>query len=181
MAEKNRSLIWIPIVLALIGWVLAYFSPIYHEARKKPKVTAGYEEIDFIHFIAHRFEIANTGNAEAKEVQVIVPRFIFPGGGIPCSTVIRDISPHHIRYSVENLTDKRIYTIFHIAPKEFFNFTIYKGCFDDVLDYYKLKPSISYEELLDGVRVRTMYGDIEVVEKEKEKSSRRKPKTEEPS
>lgn len=174
MANKQRNLIWIPIVLALIGWVFAYFSPIYHEGRKKPKVNAEYEEVDFIHFIATKLEIANVGKAEAKEVQCILPRFIFPGGGTPCSTVIRDISPHHIRYTVDDLSDKRILTIFHIAPKEKFFFTIYKGCFDDVSDYYKLRPSISYEQLLDGVRVRTPYGDVNLVEKEKEKTRRRR-------
>ena len=120
MAKEQRNLIWIPILLALIGWILAYVSPLYHEARKKPKVTVEYEDIDFKHFIATRFEIANIGNLEAKEIQVFLPRFVFPGGGIPCSTVVRDISPHHIRYTAEDLTDKRIYTIFHVAPGEKF-------------------------------------------------------------
>jgi hypothetical protein len=181
MANTQRNLLWIPIVLALLGWVFAYLSPLYHEGRKKPKLTAEYEEVDFIHFIATRFEIANTGNAEAKEVQCILPRFIFPGGGTPCTTAIRDISPHHIRFTVDELSDKRIFTIFHIAPKESFNFTVYKGCFDDVLDYYRLNPSVSYERLLDGVRIRTSYGDIELVEKEVEKSKRRRSSGKKPS
>jgi len=181
MAKERRNLIWIPIVLALVGWVLAYVSPLYHETRKKPNVTVQYEEIDFKHFIATRFEIANTGNSEAKEIQFFMPRFIFPGGGIPCSTVVRDISPHHIRFTVDDLTDKRIYTIFHLAPQEKFNFTIYKGCFENVLDYYVLKPTISFEQLIDGIRARTMYGDIEVTEKVKEKKKRRRSKTDEPS
>ena len=183
MAKKQRNFIWIPIVLALLGWVFAYLSPVYHEARKKPKITAEYEEIDFIHFIATKFTISNVGNSEAKEVQCILPRFIFPGGGTPCSTIIRDISPFHIRYAMDELTNRKILNIFHIAPQEAFNFTLYEGCFDNVLDYYDLKPSISYEKLLDGVRVRTSYGDVELVEKERDKdtSRRRRSKSKDPS
>jgi len=181
MANGKRNLIWIPIVLALIGWVLAYFSPLYHEKRRQPKITAEYKEVDFVHFIATSFEIANAGNAEGKQVQCILPRFIFPGGGTPCTTNIRDISPHHIRYTLDNLSDKRILTIYNMAPKEKFFFTVYKGCFESIETYYKLRPSISYETLLDGVRVRTRQGDIPLVEKKKEKPKRKPPSQKQPS
>lgn len=174
MTAEKRSFIWIPIVLALIGWVLAYFSPLYHEKRRQPKITAEYKEIDFVHFIATNFEITNIGNAEGKQVQCILPRYIFPGGGAPCTTDIRDVSPHHVRYTLDNLSDKRVLTIFNMAPKEKFFFTVYKGCFESIEDYYRLRPSISYETLLDGVRVRTMHGDVQLIEK-KEKKPRRRP------
>ena len=174
MAEEKRSLIWIPIVLALIGWILAYFSPLYHEKKRQPKITAGYREVDFRHFIATSFEVSNVGTAEERQVQCILPRYIFPGGGEPCTTNVRDISPHHIRYTMDNLSDKRVLTIYNMAPKETFYFTVYKGCFKSIDAYYKLRPSISYERLLDGVRVRTMQGDVPLVELKKERPKRRR-------
>lgn len=187
MAAEKQNLIWIPIVLsligivlALIGWVWAYFSPLYHESKRKPNITAQYKEIDFKHFIAHQFVIANEGNAEGRQVQCILPRFIFPGGGTPCSTSIRDISPHHVRYTLDNLSDKRILTIYNMVPEEKFFFTVYKGCFDSIGAYYELKPSIAYDTLLDGVRVRTTYGDIQLSQMKREKPKRR-PSEEKPS
>ena len=179
MAADKRSLIWIPIVMAIIGWVFAYVSPLYHEWRRRPRITAEYEEVDFVHFKATRFEIANKGKGEDKETRCILPRFIFPGGGTPCTTAIRDYAPHHIRYALESLPNKRVLSVFNLAPGESFSFSVYKGCFESIQDYYDLKPNISYQSLLGGVQVKSSQGDIPLTEKKR--SPRRGPPKKSPS
>jgi hypothetical protein len=167
MAAEKRPRIWIPIVLALLGWVFAYVSPLYHEWRQQPRITAQHEEIDFVHFIATRIEITNSGKKEARDVQCLLPRFVFPGGGSPCSTTIRDITPYDVRYALDNLSNKKIFTIFNLPPKVTFGFNIYKSDFTSLEDYYQLNPSISYETVLDGVKVKTSKGDIPLTKKER--------------
>lgn len=178
MAAEKRSLILISIVLALMGWVFAYFSPLYHEWRRRPRIVAEYNEIDFVHFTATRFKIANRGRGEEKEVRFILPRFIFPGGGTPCTTTVRDYSPYHIRYALENLPNKRVLRVFNLSPGESLSFTVYKGCFESVEAYYALKPTVSYQTLLDGVQVKSSRGDVPLVEKKEKpmtKPQRRRP------
>lgn len=181
MATEKRSLIWIPIVLALLGWVFAYFSPLYHEWRKQPKITAEYYEIDFVHFKATRFEITNTGKGEAKLTQCLLPRFIFPGGGEPCSTRVWDFSPHHVRYTLDDLQNRRILNIFHLPPQETFSFSVYKGCFETIREYYELRPSVSFQNLLSGVKISFEQTDVPLTENkekaEKNKSNKKKPST----
>ena len=172
MATEKRNVIWIPILLALLGWVFAYVSPLYHEWKKQPKIKAGYYEIDFVHFKATRFEITNTGKGEAKLTQCLLPRFIFPGGGEPCSSRVWDYSPHHIRYTLDNLQNRRVLSIFHLPPGETFSFTVYKGCFETIKDYYHLRPSISFQDLLSGVKVTFEQNEIPVVEKEESPSKK---------
>lgn len=181
MATEKRSLIWIPIVLALLGWVFAYFSPLYHEWRKQPDIMAEYYEIDFVQFKATRFEVTNTGKGEAKLTQCLLPRFIFPGGGEPCSTRVWDFSPHHVRYTLDDLQNRRILSIFHLSPGETFSFSVYTGCFESIREYYALKPTISFQDLLSGVKVMFDQNDITLVEnkgkKEKNRGSKKTPST----
>jgi hypothetical protein len=177
MAAEKRSLIWIPIVLALLGWVFAYFSPLYHEWRKQPNIAAEYYEIDFVHFKATRFEITNTGKGEAKLAQCLLPRFIFPGGGEPCSTRVWDFSPYHVRYTLDDLQNRRVLSIFHLPPGETFSFSVYKGCFESIREYYELRPSISFQDLLGGVKITFEQRDIPLVEN-REKAKKNKPTNE---
>ena len=178
MATEKRSIIWIPIVLALLGWVFAYFSPLYHEWRKQPNITAEYYEIDFVHFKATRFEITNSGKGEANVTQCLLPRFIFPGGGEPCSTRVWDFSPHHVRHTLDDLQNRRILNIFHLPPGETFSFSVYTGCFENIRDYYELRPSISFQSLMSGVKVTFKQNDIPLVKnKEKTKKNKRTKKT----
>ncbi len=163
-AKKYHHL-WIPIVLALLGWVFAYVSPLYHDWRRQPKVKAEYNEIDFVHFIATRIEVTNSGKKEARDIQVLLPRFVFPGGGTPCTTAVRDVSPYDVRYAVDNLSDQRILTIFSLPADVTFGFNIYKNEITSVQDYYRLNPSISYETVLEGVKVKAGTGDVPLTRK----------------